>query len=344
MWRQRHKRPQVPPRVAPPLLPWALQAPQRPGPRQPPHAAAMRVALCQIPVSSDPSVNLRRRAGRDRQRRPAGRPARRVPRRDASALRDRPAGSGGPARWRARVLVFSSGARPWSRRRGGVFSRPLDGRVCNTAVAIDATGRLVARYRKIHLFDALGQRESDLVAPGDELVIADLAGLRVGLLTCYDVRFPEQARALAAAAAQLLVIPAAWAAGLFKEEHRVTLVRARAIENTISFAAAGQVPYPAEPLMARPPESAAACSSIRWARSGRISAPPSASRWPILMPGCSPGSGPCCLAWTIAGRSCSARLPSRSADGPGPPASSLRLAERDLVGHKRCQVGPGSGR
>ena len=126
-----------------------------------------------------------------------------------------------------------------------------DGRVYNTAVAIDATGRLAARYRKIHLFDALGQRESDLVAPGDA-VIADLAGLRVGLLTCYDVRFPEQARALAAAGAQLLVIPAAWAAGLFKEEHWVTLVRARAIESTIWVAAAGQVPDPAEPATGAP--------------------------------------------------------------------------------------------
>jgi predicted amidohydrolase len=65
-------------------------------------------------------------------------------------------------------------------------------------------------------------------------------------MTCYDVRFPELARALAAGGAQLLVLPAAWAAGTFKEEHWVTLVRARAIENTIWVAAAGQVPDPAE--------------------------------------------------------------------------------------------------
>ena len=74
-----------------------------------------------------------------------------------------------------------------------------------------------------------------------------LAGLRVGFLTCYDIRFPEQAKALAVAGAQLLVVPSAWAAGLYKEEHWVTLVRARAIENTIWVAAAGQVPDPAEP-------------------------------------------------------------------------------------------------
>jgi len=129
----------------------------------------------------------------------------------------------------------------------GVFEPAPDGRVFNTTVGYDTSGRRAAVYRKIHLFDALGHRESDDVAPGSDLVIAELAGLRVGFLTCYDVRFPELARSLAAGGAQVLVIPAAWAAGLFKEEHWVTLVRARAIENTIWVAAAGQVPDPSEP-------------------------------------------------------------------------------------------------
>ena len=83
-----------------------------------------------------------------------------------------------------------------------------------------------------------------MVAPGAEPVLAELAGLRIGLLTCYDIRFPELARDLVARGADLLVVPAAWAAGLFKEEHWVTLVRARAIENTVWVAAAGQVPDP----------------------------------------------------------------------------------------------------
>ena len=129
----------------------------------------------------------------------------------------------------------------------GVFEPAPDGRVYNTTVAYEADGSLAAVYRKIHLFDALGYRESQSVAPGDEVVIASLAGLRVGFMTCYDVRFPELARALAAGGADLLVLPSAWAAGTFKEEHWVTLVRARAIENTIWVAAAGQVPDPAEP-------------------------------------------------------------------------------------------------
>jgi deaminated glutathione amidase len=134
----------------------------------------------------------------------------------------------------------------------GVFESGPHGRVFNTTVAYDTDGRLTAAYRKIHLFDALGYRESDGVAPGDGLVIASLAGLRVGFLTCYDVRFPELARSLAAGGADLLVVPSAWAAGLFKEEHWVTLVRARAIENTIWVAAAGQVPDATEPATRAP--------------------------------------------------------------------------------------------
>jgi deaminated glutathione amidase len=129
----------------------------------------------------------------------------------------------------------------------GVFE-PGPGRlVYNTAVMFDAQGNLAAAYRKIHLFDALGQRESDQVAAGDDVVVTELGGLRVGVLICYDIRFPEHARALIARGADLIVVPAGWAAGLFKEEHWVTLIRARAIENTVWVAAADQVPDPAEP-------------------------------------------------------------------------------------------------
>jgi predicted amidohydrolase len=69
----------------------------------------------------------------------------------------------------------------------------------------------------------------------------------VGLQVCYDIRFPELSRALAVGGARLLVVSAAWQAGLFKEEHWVTLLRARAIENTVWIAAAGQVPDPDSP-------------------------------------------------------------------------------------------------
>jgi predicted amidohydrolase len=134
----------------------------------------------------------------------------------------------------------------------GVFEKAPGGRVYNTTVAFDSAGHLIAAYRKIHLFDALGQRESETIAPGSEVVTADIAGLKVGFLTCYDVRFPELARELTLRGADLIVIPSAWASGLFKEEHWVTLVRARAIENTVWVAAAGQVPDPHEPATPAP--------------------------------------------------------------------------------------------
>ena len=206
----------------------------------------MRVALCQLPVSSDPAVNLSRV-----QEALAGAAA------QGAALAVFPEAM--MARFGADLVAaaeplggpFNKGLSQAARETGvalvaGVFEPAGGGRVHNTAVAYDASGDLVAAYRKIHLYDALGQQESALVAPGHQPTLVNLNGLLTGILTCYDIRFPEHARALAAAGAQLIVVPAAWAAGLFKEEHWVTLVRARAIENTIWVAAAGQVPDPAE--------------------------------------------------------------------------------------------------
>ncbi|REE99637.1 putative amidohydrolase [Thermomonospora umbrina] len=134
----------------------------------------------------------------------------------------------------------------------GVFE-PADGdRVYNTAVAIDAAGDLVASYRKMHLFDAFGDRESDRVAAGDWPVVVDLAGVRLGLITCYDVRFPELARALVERGADVLVVIAAWGQGVFKEEHWTTLVRARAIENTVWVVAVDKAPDRSRPLSGGP--------------------------------------------------------------------------------------------
>jgi deaminated glutathione amidase len=212
----------------------------------------MRVALCQIPISSTPAVNL------DRVRAAVAEAA-------ASGARLAVFPEGTHVRFSADLGAaaepldgpFCRGLAEIARSAGvavvaGIFENAPDGRAYNTTVGFDTDGRLAAAYRKIHLFDALGHRESDSVAPGSSAVIAELAGLRVGFLTCYDVRFPELARALAAGGAELLVIPAAWASGTFKEEHWVTLVRARAIENTIWIAAAGQVPDPAEPATRAP--------------------------------------------------------------------------------------------
>lgn len=112
----------------------------------------------------------------------------------------------------------------------------------NTVVALAPGGALLASYRKIHLFDAFGFRESDRMVPGDgATAVIEVGGLRCGLQTCYDVRFPEITRHLVDEGAELIVLPAAWAHGLLKEEQWDVLVRARAIENTCYVAACGQV-------------------------------------------------------------------------------------------------------
>jgi len=207
----------------------------------------MRIALCQLPVSPEPAVNLSRVRTALREAAAGGAALAVFP--EATMAR-----FGSDLRAAAEPLdgPFCSGLAEACASAGvslvaGVFEPAPDGRVYNTAVAFSPAGSLVASYRKIHLFDALGQRESELVAPGSGPVIADLGGVRAGLQVCYDIRFPELSRALAAGGASLLVVSAAWQAGLFKEEHWVTLLRARAIENTVWLAAAGQVPDPDSP-------------------------------------------------------------------------------------------------
>ncbi|MBD8080243.1 carbon-nitrogen hydrolase family protein [Cellulosimicrobium arenosum] len=116
-------------------------------------------------------------------------------------------------------------------------------RAVNAVVAVDRAGALTGVYRKVHLYDAFGHRESDLLEPGDPAaapLVVQVGDLRFGVLTCYDLRFPESARRLVDAGAQVLVVPAAWAAGELKADHWRTLSRARAIENTAVVIAVGQ--------------------------------------------------------------------------------------------------------
>jgi predicted amidohydrolase len=125
----------------------------------------------------------------------------------------------------------------------GLVERADAGRIRNAVVAVDATG-ILAVYRKQHLYDAFGQTESTWIEPGG---LGDAAtfvvdGLTFGLMTCYDLRFPEVARTLVDAGADALVVPAEWVRGPLKEFHWTTLLAARAIENTLYVAAADHPP------------------------------------------------------------------------------------------------------
>lgn len=126
----------------------------------------------------------------------------------------------------------------------GMIEQADGERFRNTLVAVSPAGDVVATYRKLHLYDAFGQRESDWVQPGvlDEPQTFAVGGLTVGLQTCYDIRFPEVTRRLVDAGADLVLVPAEWVRGPLKEQHWRTLVTARALENTIYIAAADQAP------------------------------------------------------------------------------------------------------
>jgi deaminated glutathione amidase len=137
-------------------------------------------------------------------------------------------------------------------RRHGIYihggsiyeTRPGDPGMYNTAVVIDPTGEIIARYSKIHMFDVVldggdEYRESASVNPGSEIVITEIDGIPVGLAICYDLRFPELFRILALRGAQAIILPAAFTL-MTGKDHWETLIRARAIENELYMIAPAQ--------------------------------------------------------------------------------------------------------
>jgi predicted amidohydrolase len=126
---------------------------------------------------------------------------------------------------------------------GGMPERSSDPlRPYNTHAVFAPDGKLVARYRKIHLFDVdlpdgTSHRESNATFPGDEPVMVDVSGVRVGLSICYDLRFPELYRRMIGA--RVVLIPAAFTLTTGKDHWHV-LLRARAIENQVFVLAPAQ--------------------------------------------------------------------------------------------------------
>lgn len=125
---------------------------------------------------------------------------------------------------------------------GSVVERDGDA-LHNTSCLIDATGAITATYRKIHLFDVdvpgAVHRESATIAAGDRVVVAEAGPLRLGLATCYDLRFPELFRAQLDRGATAIALPSAFTAATGKD-HWEPLVRARAIENQVFVIAPDQ--------------------------------------------------------------------------------------------------------
>ncbi|WP_168583126.1 carbon-nitrogen hydrolase family protein [Gephyromycinifex aptenodytis] len=149
---------------------------------------------------------------------------------------------------------FAQGVRASAQRHGitvvvGMFTPAEDGRVHNTLLVTGPDGE--CSYDKIHLYDAFGSRESDTVAPGDQIVTTLIGGAHVGVATCYDLRFADQFTALGRAGAELVLVPASWGEGPGKAEQWDVLTRARAMDAQAYLLAcdmAWTAPQGAQPL------------------------------------------------------------------------------------------------
>jgi predicted amidohydrolase len=119
------------------------------------------------------------------------------------------------------------------------LSERVGGEIYNTIAVIGTDGELLAKYRKTHLITAEPICEQNYIRPGDSITLCTVAGLRTGLMTCYDIRFPELARRLALSGAELLVVPAAFP--LARITHWETINACRAIENQVYLAAVNRV-------------------------------------------------------------------------------------------------------
>ncbi|UAJ80267.1 carbon-nitrogen hydrolase family protein [Leifsonia sp. ZF2019] len=203
----------------------------------------MKVAAGQLAPTTDPAVNRRTIETLVEEAAAEGADLLVLPE-EAMLLADGvdvPLGELARAEWPGFVEFVSGLAR---RHRLAVIAAGYEGtdsdRPYNTIVAVDESGRELARYRKLHLYDAFAYRESDYVTPGDDNpVVVEIAGALVGLVNCYDLRFPELTRNLIDHGADLLSVSAAWVSGPMKEDHWRTLLRARAIESTAWLVAAG---------------------------------------------------------------------------------------------------------
>ncbi|MDX8146756.1 carbon-nitrogen hydrolase family protein [Lentzea sp. BCCO 10_0061] len=197
----------------------------------------MRFALCQISSTADPQENLA--TVRDEVAAAAANGARVVQFPEATQCRFgvplKPIAEplGGPWATAVREIADEHNVVVVA----GMFTPGEGDRVTNTTLVTGAGLHL--GYDKIHLFDAFGFRESDTVTPGEKPVTFEVDGTTIGLATCYDVRFPELFRALAATA-PVILLGASWGAGPGKADQWDLLVRARALDATSWILACGQ--------------------------------------------------------------------------------------------------------
>lgn len=132
----------------------------------------------------------------------------------------------------------------------GMFETSATPRPYNTMLVTG--GGVEAAYRKLHLFDAWGFRESDYITAGDDPVLVEIDGFTVGLALCYDIRFPELFRHYGRQGADIVLVSASWANGPDKAEQWRSLCIARAMDSTCYVVAAAQGDPATEGLPVRP--------------------------------------------------------------------------------------------
>ena len=121
-----------------------------------------------------------------------------------------------------------TGCFPWKSEKG----------LYNTCLCLNRQGEIVGQYQKVHLFDALNLRESDLVKPGEDLCIVDFDFGRVGVAVCYEIRFPEYLRQICSKGVELLYLPAAFYVP--RHDHWSILTKGAALQNLTYLCAVNQ--------------------------------------------------------------------------------------------------------
>jgi len=115
-------------------------------------------------------------------------------------------------------------------------------KIYNTIIMVNEKGEIDLTYRKTHLYDAFNFKESEIyLSSNNDFPIFKLGKFKIGLMVCYEIRFPEIARTLALKGVDAVIIPSAWVKGYNKEDQWLTLVKARAIENTIYVLTSNQI-------------------------------------------------------------------------------------------------------
>lgn len=198
----------------------------------------MRIALCQIVSTSDPRANLELVADGIHRAAEAGADLAVFPEATMACfgvkLGPLAEPLDGPWASEVRRLAAEAGIGVVA----GMFTPTEDGRVTNTLLV---TGRgLDTGYDKIHLYDAFGFAESNTVAPGQDPLVIELGGTKIGVTTCYDIRFPGLYAALGDRGASIIITAASWGAGEGKREQWELLARARALDSTSWVVACGQ--------------------------------------------------------------------------------------------------------